>query len=83
MILFKIQAEKQIKLPKGSVSALKSNKKVQMTIKCKSVKNAIGYRIQYSTDYRFMLCMTWWIQKRNTKEDILFQSRVKRMDKKL
>lgn len=83
MILFKIQAEKQIKLPKGSVSFLKSNKKVQMTIKCKSVKNAIGYRIQYSTDYRFMLCMTWWIQKRNTKEDILFQSRVKRMDKKL
>lgn len=50
---FKIQAEKQIKLAKGSISSLKSNKKGQMTVKCKSASNAIGYRIQYSTDYRF------------------------------
>lgn len=50
---FKIQAEKQIKLPKGNISSLKSNKKGRMTVKCKSVKNATGYRIQYSTDYRF------------------------------
>lgn len=50
---FKIQAEKQIKLPKGSINSLKGNKKGQMTVKCKSVQNAIGYRIQYSTDYRF------------------------------
>lgn len=24
-----------------------------MTVKCASAKNAIGYRIQYSTDYKF------------------------------
>lgn len=50
---FKIQAEKQIKLSKGSISSLKSQKKGQMTVKCKPAKNTIGYRIQYSTDYRF------------------------------
>lgn len=50
---FKIQAEKQIKLSKGSISSLRSNKKGQMTVKCKTIKNAIGYRIQYSTDYKF------------------------------
>lgn len=50
---FRIQAEKQIKLSKGSISSLKSKKKGQMTVKCKTEKNAIGYRIQYSTDYKF------------------------------
>lgn len=50
---FRIQAEKQIKFEKGTIKSLKSNKKGQMTIKCKSAKNAIGYRIQYSTDYKF------------------------------
>lgn len=50
---FKIQAEKQIKLSKGTISSLKNNKKGQMTVKCKSAVNAIGYRIQYSTNYKF------------------------------
>lgn len=50
---FKIQAEKLITLPKGSFSSLKSNKAGQMTVVCKAAKKAIGYRIQYSTDYRF------------------------------
>ena len=50
---FRIEAEKQIKLPKGTLKSLKSAKKGQMTVKCASAKNAIGYRIQYSTDYKF------------------------------
>lgn len=50
---FRIEAEKQIKLPKGSISYLKSRKKGQFTVSCKKSKDAIGYRIQYSTDYRF------------------------------
>lgn len=50
---FSIQAEKQIKLPKGTCRSLKSKKKAQMTVTCKVAENAIGYRIQYSTDYRF------------------------------
>ena len=50
---FIIQAEKQIKLSKGTLKSLKSTKKGQMTVKCASAKNAIGYRIQYSTDYKF------------------------------
>lgn len=51
--VFRIQAEKQIKFSKGKITSLKSNKKGQMTLKCKSAENAIGYRIQYSTDYTF------------------------------
>lgn len=51
--VFRIQAEKQIKFPKGKITSLKSKKKGQMTLKCKSAENAIGYRIQYSTDYTF------------------------------
>ena len=47
------EAEKQIKLPKGTLKSLKSAKKGHMTVKCASAKNAIGYRIQYSTDYKF------------------------------
>ena len=50
---FRIEAEKQIKLPKGTLKSLKSAKKGHMTVKCASAKNAIGYRIQYSTDYKF------------------------------
>ena len=50
---FSIQAEEQIKLPKGAISSLKSPKRGQMTVKCKSVSDALGYRIQYSTDVRF------------------------------
>lgn len=50
---FSIQAEKQIKLSKGTIISLKSEKKGQMTVKCKSTTNAIGYRIQYSTDDKF------------------------------
>lgn len=50
---FIIQAEKQIKLSKGTISYLKSKKGGQMAVKCKTATNAIGYRIQYSTDYKF------------------------------
>lgn len=50
---FKIEAEKQIKLSKGTISSLKNEKKGQMTVRSKAVTNAIGYRIQYSTDYKF------------------------------
>lgn len=50
---FKIRAEKLITLSKGSFSSLKSNKAGQMTVVCKAAKKALGYRIQYSTDYRF------------------------------
>ena len=50
---FRIEAEKQIKLSKGTLKSLKSTKKGQMTVKCATAKNAIGYRIQYSTDYKF------------------------------
>lgn len=50
---FNIIAEEQISLPKGVISSIKSNKKGQMTIKCKSATNAIGYRIQYSTNEKF------------------------------
>lgn len=50
---FSIQAEEQIKLPKGAISSLKSPKRGQMTVKCKTVSDALGYRIQYSTDVRF------------------------------
>ena len=50
---FIIQAEKQIKLSKGTIDSLKSKKKGEMTVKCKSTTNAIGHRIQYSQDYKF------------------------------
>lgn len=50
---FRIQAEKQIKLPKGKLCSLKSKARGQMTVKCKAVTNAIGYRIQYSTNNKF------------------------------
>ena len=50
---FNIEAERLIKLSGGVFSSLKSNKAGQMTVSCRPVENAIGYRIQYSTDYRF------------------------------
>lgn len=50
---FKITAEPLITFPRGTITLLKSNKPGQVTISCKAVSNAIGYRIQYSTDYRF------------------------------
>lgn len=50
---FKITAEPLITLPKGTITSLKSNKAGQATVSCKAASNAIGYRIQYSTDYRF------------------------------
>lgn len=50
---FKIQAEPLITLSRGSITSLKSKKAGQATVVCKAASNAIGYRIQYSTDYRF------------------------------
>lgn len=50
---FKITAESLITFPKGTITSLKSNKAGQATVTCKAASNAIGYRIQYSTDYRF------------------------------
>ena len=50
---FSLQAEDPITLSRGFITSLKSKKSGQMTVSCQSVKNAIGYRIQYSTDYRF------------------------------
>ena len=50
---FKLQAETPISLAKGTISSLKSSKSGQMTVSCKNVTNAIGYKIDYSTDYRF------------------------------
>lgn len=50
---FNLQAEDLITLSKGAISSLKSKKSGQLTVTSKSVKNAIGYKIQYSTDYRF------------------------------
>ncbi len=50
---FKIQAEKQIKLEKGKITSISSKKSGQLTVKIAKVKDAIGYRIQYTTDERF------------------------------
>lgn len=50
---FKVTAESLITFPRGSFTSLKSNKPGQATVSCKAASNAIGYRIQYSTDYRF------------------------------
>lgn len=50
---FSLQAEAPIILAKGSIKSLKSSKSGQMTVSCQNVNNALGYRIQYSTDYRF------------------------------
>ncbi|MFQ7765051.1 MAG: hypothetical protein ACLRH0_11845 [Blautia wexlerae] len=41
-------------MQKGNITSLKSNKSGQLIVSCKErVIYAIGYRIQYSTDYRF------------------------------
>ena len=50
---FFIQAEKQIKMPKGKITSLKSSKAGKFTVKCDKATNAIGYRITYSTDETF------------------------------
>lgn len=50
---FSIQAEKHIKLPKGSIRSLKSKKRGQMTVTYNSAPDAIGYRIQYATNEKF------------------------------
>ena len=50
---FNLQAEDPITLSRGSITSLKSSKSGQMTVSCQNVNNALGYRIQYSTDYRF------------------------------
>lgn len=50
---FRIQAEKQIKLPKGSIRSLKSKKRGKMTVTYNPAPNAIGFRIQYATNERF------------------------------
>lgn len=50
---FRLQAEPIITLPKGKIRSLKSAKAGQVTIVCQSVSDAIGYKIQYSTDYKF------------------------------
>lgn len=50
---FTIQAEKQISLEKGAIASLSSPKKGQLTVKCKTAKNAIGYRITIATNETF------------------------------
>ena len=50
---FKFQAEPLITFPRGAITSLKCKKAGQATVVCKAAPNAIGYRIQYSTDYRF------------------------------
>ena len=50
---FCLQAEPLISLPKGEIISLKSNKEGQATLKCQTSSDAIGYKIQYSTDYKF------------------------------
>lgn len=48
-----MQAEPLITLSRRMITSLKSKKAGEVTVTCKSASNAIGYRIQYSTDYRF------------------------------
>lgn len=50
---FRIQAEPQIKLGKTTITYLKSKSKKKLTVKYKAQKDAIGYKITYSTDERF------------------------------
>lgn len=50
---FRITAEDVIKLPKGTITSLKKAKSGQFKVTCASVDNALGYRIQYSTDAGF------------------------------
>ena len=50
---FKITSEPLITFPQGTITSLKSTKAGQAVVTCKGAANAIGYRIQYSTDYRF------------------------------
>ena len=50
---FIIQAEKQVKLPRGVVASLKSPAKGKIVVSCRKCEDAIGYRILISTDYTF------------------------------
>lgn len=50
---FRIQAERQIHLGKGVLDALESKASGQLTVTCRPVKDAIGYRIQYARDEQF------------------------------
>lgn len=49
---FCLQAEPLIGLPKGEIISLKSNQSGQVTVVCQTNSDAIGYKIQYSTDYK-------------------------------
>lgn len=49
---FKINAEKIIKLKKGKIESIKGLKN-GINITCKNDMNALGHKIQYSTDYKF------------------------------
>ncbi len=50
---FTIDAEEKIKLSKGVLNSVKSNKKCKFTATCKQEANAIGYQFQYSLNDRF------------------------------
>lgn len=50
---FIIDAENTIKLSKGVLNSVKSNKKSKFTASCKQVENAIGYQFQYSLSETF------------------------------
>lgn len=50
---FTLDAEPAIKLPKGTLTSVKSSKKGQFVAKCKSAADAIGYQFQYSLNERF------------------------------
>lgn len=49
---FKFDSEKIIKLKKGEIESIKGSKNA-IRIVCKNDSDALGYKIQYSADYRF------------------------------
>lgn len=53
--LFQLSAQRQIHLSKGVLNSLESKDPGQLTVTCKPVKNAIGYRIQYARDAQFQI----------------------------
>lgn len=48
-----VNAEPSISLARGNITSLKSPSAGRVNIKVSKTKNAIGWRIQYSTDYSF------------------------------
>ena len=48
-----VNAEPSISLARGNITSLKSPSARRVNIRVSKTKNAIGWRIQYSTDYRF------------------------------